>query len=112
MAEVVVELASLVAQAGAKVAFGEKVDVDGATLVPVALAIYGVGGGQGPAGSDDAGPLGSGGGGGSLSVPLGAYVGREGTVRFVPNVVALLFVSIPLTIVAGRALARIARALR
>ena len=36
------ELASLVAQAGAKVAFGEKVDVDGATLVPVALALYGV----------------------------------------------------------------------
>jgi uncharacterized spore protein YtfJ len=125
MAEVVVEIGSLVARAGAQVAFGDKVEVDGATLVPVALGIYGFGGGSGDGGTGDAGEPadqgaaqaatrggGSGGGGSSISIPLGAYVGRDGHVRFVPNVVAVLGVAIPLTFVAGQALARIARALR
>ena len=47
-----------------------------------------------------------------MSIPLGAYVGHGGTVRFVPNVIALLGVSIPLTAVAGWTIARVARALR
>jgi hypothetical protein len=39
-------------------------------------------------------------------------VRRRGAVRFVPNVVAVLGVSIPLTLVAGVAVATVVRALR
>ncbi|MCL1870132.1 MAG: hypothetical protein FWF90_06925 [Promicromonosporaceae bacterium] len=96
MPEVVLEIASIAARAGAKIAYGDKVEIDGAETVPVALALYGFGGGSGGAGDQQ----GSGGGGGSISIPVGMLVNRRGTVRFVPNVVAVLGVGIPLTAVA------------
>lgn len=115
MAEVVLEIASAMARAGAKVAYGDKVTLDGAEVVPVALALYGFGGGSGgpaPAPGEPEVVTGSGGGGGSVSVPVGMLVGRGGAVRFVPNAVAVLGVCIPLTLAAGVAAATVVRALR
>jgi hypothetical protein len=47
-----------------------------------------------------------------VSLPIGAYVKSGGTARFEPNVIALLAVGVPFLIVAGRALARVIRALK
>ncbi|TFD59993.1 hypothetical protein [Cryobacterium sp. Hh38] len=99
------KLAETFRSAGVKSAYGDPVQIDGVTLVPVALAYYGFGGG-------DAGEAGSGGGGGGVSLPIGAYVKSGGTARFEPNVIALLAVGVPFLIVTGRALARVIRALK
>ena len=55
---------------------------------------------------------GAGGGGGGASVPVGAYVTRDGRTRFEPNTIALLAVGIPFVWVTGRAIGRILRGLR
>lgn len=99
------KLAEISRSAGVKSAYGDPVQIDGVTIVPVALAYYGFGGG-------DAGEAGAGGGGGGASIPVGAYVKSGGTVRFDPNVIALLAVGIPFVAVAGRAIARILKAVR
>ncbi|MDJ0349241.1 hypothetical protein [Cryobacterium sp. PH29-G1] len=99
------KLADTFRSAGVKSAYGDPVQIDGVTLVPVALAYYGFGGG-------DAGEGGSGGGGGGVTLPIGAYVKSGGTARFEPNVIALLAVGVPFLIVAGRALARVIKALK
>ncbi|QAY70173.1 hypothetical protein [Xylanimonas protaetiae] len=113
MAEIILELASVATRAGATISYGDKVVIDGAEAVPVALAVYGFGGGSaGPSAADPEHQQGSGGGGWSVSVPVGALVTRGGSVRFVPNVVAVLGVSIPLTFVAGFAVSRVLSALR
>jgi uncharacterized spore protein YtfJ len=54
-------------KAGAKAVFGEAIERDGTTVIPVARVRWGVGagGGQGPEGS------GSGGGGGVVADPIG-----------------------------------------
>ncbi|TFB68176.1 hypothetical protein E3O06_16885 [Cryobacterium glaciale] len=101
------KLAETFRSAGVKSAYGEPVQIDGVTLVPVALTYYGFGGGD--AGEGGAG---SGGGGGGVSLPIGAYVKSGGTARFEPNVIALLAVGVPFLLVAGRALARVIRALK
>ena len=101
------KLAETFRSAGVKSAYGDPVQIDGATLVPVALVYYGFGGGDaGEAGG------GSGGGGGGVSLPIGAYVKSGGTARFEPNVIALLAVGVPFLLIAGRALARVIRALK
>lgn len=101
------KLADSFRSAGVKSAYGDPVQIDGVTLVPVALAYYGFGGGDaGEAGG------GSGGGGGGVSLPIGAYVKSGGTARFEPNVIALLAVGVPFLLVGGRAIARIIRALK
>lgn len=64
-------------------AFGAPVERDGATVVPVAFVAGGGGAGRGGA---DEGGKGEGGGFGGVVYPLGAYVLREGKVRFVPAV--------------------------
>jgi uncharacterized spore protein YtfJ len=109
MAELVLELAETVAGVGVKTSYGEKVDIDGTTVLPVALGYYGFGGGGG---SDQKGDQGSGGGGGGVSIPLGAYVGRGGDVRFEPNLIGLLLVATPLVWVTGKALKAVIRALK
>jgi uncharacterized spore protein YtfJ len=109
MAELVLELAETVAGVGVKTSYGEKIDIDGTTVVPVALGYYGFGGGGG---SDQKGDQGSGGGGGGVSIPLGAYVGRGGDVRFEPNLIGLLLVATPLVWVTGKALKAVVRALK
>jgi uncharacterized spore protein YtfJ len=101
------KLADMFRSAGVKSAYGDPVHIDGVTLVPVALTYYGFGGGD--AGEGGAG---SGGGGGGVSLPIGAYVKSGATARFEPNVVALLAVGVPFLIVAGRAAARVIRALK
>ncbi|HEY1106893.1 hypothetical protein MUN74_16860 [Agromyces endophyticus] len=109
MADLVLELAETVAGVGVKTSYGETVDLDGTKVVPVALGYYGFGAGSGSdAGGDQAG----GGGGGGLSIPLGAYVGRGGDVRFEPNLIGLLLVATPLIWVTGKALKAVIRALK
>ncbi|MEF3403991.1 hypothetical protein [Agromyces sp. CCNWLW203] len=109
MAELVLELAETVAGVGVKTSYGDAVDIDGTTVVPVALGYYGFGAGSG---SDGAGDQAGGGGGGGLSIPLGAYVGRAGDVRFEPNLIGLLLVATPLVWVTGKALRMVIRALK
>lgn len=91
-------------------AFGEAYERGGATIIPVALVAGGGGGGEGPSGpsgeSDDASESssGSGGGFGGVVVPVGVYVVRDDTVKWVPAVNAnLVFVVV---IVALRLVAR------
>ena len=95
---------------GVTSAYGDPVEVEGVSIVPVALVWYGFGAGEGTSDSD--GGTGSGGGGGGASLPIGAYVKTGGTVRFDPNIISLLMVGIPFVWVTGRALARIIRALK
>jgi len=114
MAELVLELAETVAGVGVKTSYGEKVDINGTTVVPVALGCYGFGAGSGSgdrAGTDLHGE-GSGGGGGGVSIPLGAYVGKPNGVRFEPNVIGLLLVATPLVWVTGKALKAVIRSLK
>jgi uncharacterized spore protein YtfJ len=101
------KLADTFRSAGVKSAYGDPVQIDGVTLVPVALTYYGFGGGDAGAGG-----TGSGGGGGGVSLPIGAYVKSGASARFEPNVIALLAVGVPFLLVAGRALARVIRALK
>ncbi len=98
---------------GTHASYGEQVDLDGTKIIPVAYTSFGFGAGEG-GGSDEAGQSGegSGGGGGGVSIPVGAYVSRDGEVEFEPNLIALMVVAIPLVCVTGRALARIIRALK
>lgn len=93
---------------GVTAAYGDPVDVNGSTIIPVAYVSYGFGAGE----ESEEGESGSGGGGGGMSVPIGAYVKTGDTVRFDPNIVSLLAVGIPFVWVAGKALARIIRALK
>ena len=106
MTNLVLKLAENARFVGVKSAYGDPIQVEGVTLVPVALMQYGYGGGD--AGESGAG----GGGGGGISIPIGAYVKSGGTVRFDPNIISLLTVGIPFLWVAGHALARIIRAVK
>jgi uncharacterized spore protein YtfJ len=78
------------AQARASTIYGEPIDRDGVTIIPVARAIWGFGGG---AGRDEEQQVGSGGGGGMMVSPVGYIEISEGgsTYRpiFKPPVVAL-----------------------
>lgn len=112
MAHLTQQLADTVTQVGVRSAYGDPVELGDATIMPVACACYGFGAGEGGGGLEDAQGEGSGGGGGGMAVPVGAYVSRDGVTRFEPNVIALLAVGVPFVWVAGRALARIVRALK
>jgi uncharacterized spore protein YtfJ len=108
MTNLVMNLAENARSFGVKSAYGDPIQVEGVTLVPVALVQYGFGGGD--AGETAVGA--GGGGGGGMSIPIGAYVKSGGTVRFDPNIVTLLTVAIPFVWVAGHALSRIIRAFK
>lgn len=105
------QLADTVTSVGVHAAYGDPVEIDGTTIVPVACAWYGFGAGEGDAEGPASG-RGEGGGGGGAAMPIGAYVTRDGRTRFEPNTIALLGVGIPFVFVAGRALARVIRALK
>lgn len=106
-------LAGAVPSWGAKVAYGEKVTLNGADFVPVALVGFGFGAGEGsgetqegtqvPAGHGE----GSGGGGGGFSVPLGAYIGAPGGPTFHANPIPLLVVLAPVVTAIGFSVAAI-----
>ena len=81
------------AQARASTIYGEAIDRDGVTVIPVARAIWGFGGG---AGRDEEQQVGSGGGGGMMVSPVGYIEIKDGetTYRpiFKPPVVAIAVV--------------------
>lgn len=111
MTNLSLQLAESTKSAGVKSVYGEPIDLDGITLIPVALAYYGFGaGGDGgdATGEHEAG----GGGGGGFSVPFGAYVRDVDGVRFHPNLITLVVVAVPFVWVAGRAWARVIKALK
>lgn len=68
------------ARAQASAVFGDPVERDGLTVIPVARAVWGVGGGSG----EKAGEQSLGGGGGLLVVPLGYIEVRDGGAEFKP----------------------------
>lgn len=105
MPNIALDIGKQVTAFGVKSAYGEPQDVDGVSITPVALTWAGFGGGSDQESN-------GGGGGGGMSIPLGVYVRREEGLRFEPNIVALLAVGIPFVCVAGRALARVIRALK
>ncbi|UOQ58420.1 hypothetical protein MUN78_06185 [Leucobacter allii] len=121
MANLTKQLADTVTEVGVNAAFGAPIEVDGTTIIPVACTSYGFGAGEGEgsgalgdgeSSGPDAQGVGSGGGGGGMAIPVGAYVSRDGATRFEPNLIALIAVGVPFVWVAGRALARIIRALK
>ncbi|KQO08570.1 hypothetical protein ASF06_10425 [Agreia sp. Leaf244] len=109
MTNIAVKLAETVRSFGVGAVYGDPVEIEGQTLVPVAISWFGFGG----SGSDDAASGLAGGGGGGAAIPVGAYVTQEnGRVAFEPNLISLLAVSIPTIWVTGKAFARIIRALK
>lgn len=109
MATLTQNIADTVSSVGVHAAYGEPLELDGTTIVPVAVVAYGFAAGEN---DDSSTKEGAGAGGGGYAAPLGAYVTRDGYTRFEPNVIALLAVAIPFVCVAGRALARVVRALK
>jgi uncharacterized spore protein YtfJ len=78
--EIVQRLADRVGvTARATAVFGEPVERDGITVIPVAKARWGFGGGSG----GEAANQGSGGGGGAIASPVGFIEVRDGSARFV-----------------------------
>jgi uncharacterized spore protein YtfJ len=78
---IVERLAELVGgSAGASKVFGDAVERDGVTIVPVGRASWGFGGGAGK--DQGTGATGSGGGGGAIVRPLGFIEIRDGGARF------------------------------
>jgi hypothetical protein len=102
-------LAETLTANGIRSVYGEPVELDGVTLIPVALVQYGFGSGS-MGGDEDHGA--GGGGGGGYSIPLGAYVRDIDGLHFRPNIITLLAVGIPFVWVAGHAWTRIIRALK
>lgn len=110
MTNISLKLAETISSNGIKAVYGEPVEIDGTTIVPVAAVQYGFGAGSGgEAGEEDA-PGGAGGGG--VSIPFGAYVSDERGVHFRPNLITLLIVGIPFVWVAGHAWSRVIKALK
>lgn len=69
------------AQARASTIYGEPVDREGVTVVPVARAVWGCGGGSG---RDDEQQVGSGGGGGMIVTPMGYIEIKDGESTYRP----------------------------
>jgi uncharacterized spore protein YtfJ len=72
------------ARLGAATVFGTPVERDGVTVVPVALARFGIGAGSGT--DPTKGQEGEGGGGGGTVTPTGYIELKDGRSRFVPVV--------------------------
>jgi uncharacterized spore protein YtfJ len=70
--------------------FAEPLVQDGATVVPAAVVIGGMGAGSGQRGGGDAG---DGGGFGVIALPVGAFTIRAGQVRWHPAVSVNLLVT-------------------
>lgn len=109
MPNIALELGKNAGSFGVNSAYGKTQTVDGAEFTPVALTVSGFGGGSGGTGGSAEG---EGGGGGGVAIPLGVYIRREEGLRFEPNLISLLAVAIPFVWIAGRAFARVIRALK
>ena len=73
--------------ANARNIYGDPVERDGVTVIPVAQAAYGFGGGSGR-GKKESGEVageGSGGGGGAMLIPVGYIEIKNGQTRFRPT---------------------------
>lgn len=88
--------------------YGQPIELDGHTVIPVSLASYGFGAGEDAQSSNDR----TGGGGGGASIPVGVYVQSSQGVVFKPNAIALIAVATPAIVSVGFALSRIIRALK
>lgn len=99
-------LASGVHDRGVGLAYGPPIDLGGSTIVPVAFVSYGFGG------AEDSSQWGTGGGGGGVAIPLGAYVDSPDGALFKANTIALLSLAIPLVGTLGWAIALILRKAR
>ena len=116
---------------------GEPVRVGDRTVIPVAFVMCGAGGGQDVGGSRGYGtsavgevpgeetPVGgevsgveapggemSGGGGGGMAIPLGAYIAGPDGVKFDPNPVPLVLAAAPVVCVIGWAVTHVVKAWR
>lgn len=112
MTQLTKALADTLSNVGVNSSYGDPIEVDGTTIVPVAVTTFGFGAGEGDIPSHSDTSEGSGGGGGGFAAPVGAYMTRNGVTRFEPNTVALLALGIPLVFVTGRAMSRIIKALK
>ena len=99
-------LAAGVPDRGINLAVGDPRTVDGVELVPVAFVTYGFGA------LDESTRHGTGGGGGGVAIPLGAYAVEEGRLRFRPNTIAALSMLIPIIIALGLSISMIIKALK
>lgn len=106
---------------GITLAYGEKVELEGSTLIPVAIAGFGGGAGSGEGAADGTAKTlangaqrgqGEGAGLGGGAFPIGAYVSDEFGTRFQPNIVALLLAVTPLALIASIGLPRLIKALK
>jgi len=111
MTNLAVRLAKSVSKLGVKASYGDPVELNGITVIPVALVQFGFGAGSN-AGQEDSDDVAGGGGGGGFSIPVGAYIRDIHGLRFEPNLITLLAVGAPFVWVAGRAGARIIKALK
>jgi uncharacterized spore protein YtfJ len=102
-------LARVGAGLGVRRVFGEPVEREGTTVIPVAMVAGGGGGGEAPGGTPG-GPPGatSGGGFGGYTRGIGVYVLRDGQVRFVPATDRTL-IAVVAILVWGRVMLRIVR---
>jgi uncharacterized spore protein YtfJ len=69
-------------KAKAATVFGEPVEREGITVIPVAKARFGFGGGGGSGGPEGREGSGGGGGGGAMVSPVGYIELRDGTARY------------------------------
>jgi hypothetical protein len=103
-------LAQKVGSSGASMVFGEPVERGGVIVIPVARAIWGFGGGSGPAGKAQGMATGIGGGGGVMITPIGYIELAGGRSSFRP---IFTFAGIvPFLMAAGFVVVRILRNLR
>jgi len=100
------ELAAGVPHRGINLAVGDARTLNGIELVPVAFVTYGFGA------LDESARLGSGGGGGGVAIPLGAYAVKDGALQFRSNTIALLSLLIPIIGVLGLSISMIIKALK
>ncbi|MDJ1371838.1 hypothetical protein [Gulosibacter molinativorax] len=98
-----------ISKLGARLAYGDRIDLGHEQIIPVAFWAGGSAEGEGGVDSDRHAEGTSEGG---VAIPLGAYVGDDYGTRFRPNIIALLAVCVPLTVVAGWALPRVIKALK
>ena len=90
--------------ANAKYIYGEPVERQGVTVIPVAKAVYGFGGGSGT--NDAKNESGGGGGGGAVLTPVGFIEIRNGAARFRPtrdwlNLIPLLAAAAPIILLSA-----------
>lgn len=113
-AEVLERLAEkLGSQASVSAVFGNPVDREGITIIPVARVGFGYGGGAGNGRRRDEITQGGGGGGGvSLAAPAGYIKIKDGNAQFTPIRDPLVAAVLPLAMfIAGFAAPRVVRAL-